>query len=137
MVFLFFFYSIHCTAQAPDTYQPDNIYKQAGIKSRAMMFNYSHYQTSAVDFFNRNGNVIQHIDFDTVKGQYLRKMILQYGNGQIPVSGITYMYLRYDSSKKQSIHIVIPDTLQLKFEYDSLSRIRKRTDVTASGEIVF
>ncbi len=135
--FIYCISAVHCFSQSQDTYQPSALYKQNKVKARMMMFNYSPYQTRAVDYFNPDGLLVKHIDFDTVRGRYFRSTLFEYDSMQKLTGGMIYLYTRYDKTKNEFTPVDVPDTLLLKIDYFPMNRGMRKKEVTTAGKIVY
>ncbi|MES2848484.1 MAG: hypothetical protein V4685_05480 [Bacteroidota bacterium] len=130
-------FTIKNFAQFEDTWQPVAIYKQNGIKARVLMFDRARFkERAAVDFFDRDGYLTEHIQYDsTGKTQVFRETYL-YDSLHKVTEQVTYNYRSFDSSQNKFVIGAVPRTTRMYNEYDSLNRIVKQIGKDSGGKIV-
>lgn len=122
--------------QFKDTYQPAEIYKRNNVRARVMMFDYNPYNSKVIDYFDHNGNVIEHLQYDTSgKHPYTRSYMGYDSAGKLTSEMILYYLYRFDTTTQGLVPRLtsVADTLTASITYDASNRITKKTFTRHKG----
>jgi len=127
LLLLFFFGRTNLFGQLSDIYQPASVYKQSGVKSRVLMYDRARWKSRAMaDFFDHEGRVVEHIEYDSTGSKYKLKEVLKYDSVDRIVFDVLYVYELYDTILRRLNISEMPDTISIQNEYDSLNRLYKQ-----------
>jgi hypothetical protein len=88
-------------SQHSETYQSPLIYKENKVKYRIMRAEYSSYSNNITDLFNKEGQVLLHLNFDSSGFRIETKTESTYNLAGFKTSKKTYHYKHYDSANKR------------------------------------
>ena len=137
LVFFSLFFAIPLLAQYEDTWQPPALYKQNGVKARIIMFDRARFkERAAVDFFDHNGYVTEHIEYDSTGRNYIFRETFLYDSAYKIINQMVFKYGYFDTAQKKFIKYTTPDTIRISNQYDSLKRLVKQIGKDTTGKVV-
>ncbi len=130
-------FAVKTFGQFEDTWQPTSVYKQNGVKARVLMYDRSRFKERAtVDYFDREGYVTEHIQYDsTGKNETFRETFL-YDSLHKVTEQVAYNYSHFDTAQKKYVISLVPRTTRVYNEYDSQGRRVKQIGKDSAGKIV-
>jgi hypothetical protein len=131
------FFTVKIFAQFEDTWQPPIVYKQNGVKARVIMFDRARFkERAAVDFFDRDGYLIEHIQYDSTGKKEIFRETLIYDTLHKIKEQVAYTFGRFDTTQKNFVMYTIPHVTRMYNGYDSLNRLTKQIGKDSIGKIV-